>query len=91
MAMGCLYLEIEGQSCLLDNVDQGFMKHRQIDLSDRMTIERVRNKYFYRFSPIATLPGIFQPATCPFGRDKLYDNTNLQPTCSSRDDTAVTR
>ena len=38
--MGCLYLEIEGQSCLLDDVDKGLMKHRQIDLLDRMTKKR---------------------------------------------------
>ena len=30
VTMGCLYLGIEGQSCLLDNVDQGSMKNRQI-------------------------------------------------------------
>ena len=29
--MGCLYLENEDQSCLLDNVDQGLIRNRQID------------------------------------------------------------
>ena len=37
--MGCLYLEIEGQSCLVGSVDQGLMKNRQNDLLDRMTKE----------------------------------------------------
>ena len=27
--MGCLYLEIEGHSCLMGSVDQGLMKNRQ--------------------------------------------------------------
>ena len=35
--MGCLYLEIEGQSCLVGSVAQGLMKNGQIDLLDRMT------------------------------------------------------
>ena len=30
--MGCLYHEIEGQSCLVVGVDQGLMKNRQIYL-----------------------------------------------------------
>ena len=30
--MGCLILEIEGQSCLVGGVDQGLTKNRQIDL-----------------------------------------------------------
>ena len=42
--MGCLYLEIEGQSCLVDSVDQGLMKNTQIDLFDRMTKKRARKK-----------------------------------------------
>ena len=43
--MGYLYLEIEGQSCLLDNVDQGLIKNRQIGLLDRiMTKKRARKK-----------------------------------------------
>ena len=32
--MGCLYLEIEGQSWLVDNVDRGLMK---VDQLDRLT------------------------------------------------------
>ena len=35
--MDCLYLEIEGQSCLVGSVDQGLMENRQIDLLNRMT------------------------------------------------------
>ena len=42
MIMGCLYLELEAQSCLLDDVDQGLIKNRQIDLLDRMTKKRAR-------------------------------------------------
>ena len=61
--MGCLYLEIEGQSCLVGSVDQGLMKNRQIDLLDRMTQNRARKKKFSNISPIATLPGIFQQIT----------------------------
>ena len=56
--MGCLYLEIEGQSCLVGSVDQGLMKNRQIDLLDRMTQKRARKETF--IFPTATLPGIFQ-------------------------------
>ena len=40
--MSCLYLEIEGQSCLVGSVDQGLTKNRQVDLLDRMTKERAR-------------------------------------------------
>ena len=29
--MDCLYIEIEGQPCLVGSVDQGLMKNRQID------------------------------------------------------------
>ena len=39
-----LYLEIEGQSCLVGSVDQGLMKNRQSDLLDRMTQKRARKK-----------------------------------------------
>ena len=59
--MGCLYLEIEGQSCLVGSVDQGLMKNRQIDLLNRMIKKRARKKKM--FFPIATLPGIFQQIT----------------------------
>ena len=62
VTIGCLYLEIEGQSCLAGSVDQCAMKNRQIDLLDRMTQKITRN-IFYRFSPIATLPGILQQIT----------------------------
>ena len=58
--MGCLYLEIEGRSCLVENVDQGIMQNREIDLLGRMTKTRGRKKYLYRFPPKATLPGLFQ-------------------------------
>ena len=46
VTMGCLYLEIEGQSYLLDNVDQGLMKNTRIDLLDRMTKKRARKVMF---------------------------------------------
>ena len=42
--MGFLYLEIEGPSCLVDNVDQGLMKNKQIDLLDRMTQKKRQKK-----------------------------------------------
>ena len=47
--MGCLYLEIEGQSCLVGSVDQGLMKDRQIDLLDSTTQKRARKKPFWSF------------------------------------------
>ena len=54
--MGCLYLEIEGQSCLMGSFHQGLMENRQIDLLDRMTEKRARKYillivYFNRFFP----------------------------------------
>ena len=49
--MGCLYLEIEGQSCLVGSVDQGLMKNRQNDLLDRMTPKRARKKTFRPYFP----------------------------------------
>ena len=61
--MGCLYLEIEGQSCLVSNVDSGLMKNRQIDLLDRMTQKRAKKKHFSHIFPVATLPGTFQQIT----------------------------
>ena len=61
--MGCLYLEIEGQSCLVGSVDQGLMKNRQIDLLDRRTQKRARKKHVRHMFPIATFPGIFQQIT----------------------------
>ena len=57
--MGSLYLEIEGQSCLVGSVDKGLMKNRQINLLGRMTQKRARKKHFSNIFPIATLPGIF--------------------------------
>ena len=42
--MGHLYIEIKRQSCLLNNVDQGLMINRQIDLLDRMIKKRARKK-----------------------------------------------
>ena len=62
--MGCLlYLEIEGQSCLVGSVDQGLMKNRQVVLLDRMTKKEPENKYLSHIFPIATLPRIFQQIT----------------------------
>ena len=63
VAIGCLYLEIEGQSWLVGGVDQGLMKTTQIDLLDRMTKNRARKKYIWSFFPIVTLPGNFQQIT----------------------------
>ena len=48
--MGCLYLEIEGQS-LVGSVDQGLMKSRQIDLLDRMTKQEPKIYVFIIFTP----------------------------------------
>ena len=42
--MGCLFLEIEGQSCSVGSVDQGLMKNRQLDLLDRITPEKSQKK-----------------------------------------------
>ena len=42
VTMGCLYPEIEGQSCLVGSVDQGL--HRQIDLPGRMTKKEPEQK-----------------------------------------------
>ena len=61
--MGCPYLKIEGQSCLVGSVDRGLMKNRQIDLWGRVTQKRARKKHFSHILPIATLPGIFQQIT----------------------------
>ena len=46
VTMGCLYLEIEGQTCLVGSVDQDLMKNRQIELLDRMTQKRARKQIF---------------------------------------------
>ena len=52
VTMGCLYLDIEGQSCTnVGQHDQGLMKNRQIDLLDRMTTKRVRKTYISLFLP----------------------------------------
>ena len=44
VTVGCLYLEIEGQSCLVGSVDEGLMKNGQVDLLDRTTQKRARKK-----------------------------------------------
>ena len=49
--MGCLYFEMEGQSCLVGSVAQGLMKNRQIDLLDRMTQKRASKKTFWPYFP----------------------------------------
>ena len=51
VTMGCLYLEIEGQSCLVGSVDQVLMKKRQIDLFDRMTKQRATKNILVILSP----------------------------------------
>ena len=66
--MDCLYLEIEGQWCLVGSVDQGLVKRGLMDLLDRMTKKRTSRKKLvlqYFFSPIARLPGVFQQITPP--------------------------
>ena len=56
--MGCLFLEIEGQSCLVDRVDQDLMKNRHIGLLDRMAKNNARrkkvtnNRFFQGFSRV---------------------------------------
>ena len=71
--MGCLYLDIEGQTCLVGSVDQGLMKNKQIDLLDRMTKTRARKNICNVF-PIATLPGIFQQITSPKSLETFWPN-----------------
>ena len=51
VTIGCPYLEIGGQSCLVGNVDQGLMKNRQIDLLGRMTQKRVGKKTLESYFP----------------------------------------
>ena len=63
--MGYLYLEIEGQSCLVGSVDQGLIKNRQIDLlgGPQDPKKKPLKKHRRHIFPIATLPGIFQQIT----------------------------
>ena len=66
VTMGCLYLEIEGQPCLVGRVYQGLMKNRQVDLLDPMSQKTARKKNILRvkFSPQRrSLPGTFQQIT----------------------------
>ena len=58
VTLGCVYLELEGQSCFVGIAGQGLKKTRQIDLLDCMTQKRARKKGFSHFSPVATLPRI---------------------------------
>ena len=51
VTMGCLYLEIEGQSCLVGSADQGLIKNRQIDQLDRMTQKNPEKKCCSNTSP----------------------------------------
>ena len=73
--MGCLWLEIEGQSCLVGSVDQGLMKKRKIDLLERMTPKKrhTTNIKVIHF-PIATLPGIFQQTTPKNSMETFWPN-----------------
>ena len=78
VTMGCLYLEIEGQSCLVGSVDQGLMKDRQNDLLDRMTKTRAKiNEHFSHFITIATLPGIFQHIAPTRSLETIWPNYRL--------------
>ena len=51
--MGCLYLEIEGQSCLVGSVDHGLIKNRQIDLLDRITQKEKNSLVNFSHSDVA--------------------------------------
>ena len=53
--MDCLYLEIEGQSRVVDNVDQSLMKNGQINHLGRMTEKESENKYTYIYILIRVL------------------------------------
>ena len=75
--MGCLYLEIEGQSCLVGSIDQGLMKNSQIDLLNRMTKERARKSILEVFFPMATSPGIFQQITPNKSLQTFWPNYRL--------------
>ena len=77
VVIGCLYLEIEGQSWLVGGVDQGLMKTRQIDWLDRMTKHRASKKYIWSFFPIVTLPAIFQQITPKKCLDLFWLNYRL--------------
>ena len=77
VTMGCLYLKIEGQSCLVGSVDQGLMKSRQINLLDSMTQQRARKKHFSHIFPIATLPGNFQQIIPPKKMQTFRPNYRL--------------
>ena len=59
VAMGCLYFEIEGQSCLMGSVDQGLTKNRQIDLLDRRTPKEPEKKKIVIFSSERRCPESF--------------------------------
>ena len=76
--MGCLYLEIEGRSCLVGSVDQGWMKNRQNGLLDRMTQKRViKEKLLSHIFPKAMLPGIFQQITTQNSLQTFWPNHRL--------------
>ena len=72
--MGCLYLEIEGQSCFVGSVDQGLVKNRQFDPVGPTTKKDPEKKKKKHFFPIATLPGIF-PQITPKKVWKLFGQT----------------
>ena len=60
VTMGCLYLEIKGQSCLVGSVDQGLMKNRQTDLFDRTTQKKSqKKKKLAIFAPYRRYPESF--------------------------------
>ena len=58
--MGSLYFEIEGQSCLVDSVDQGLMKIDKLTNCAARPKKEPEKEYLNRFSPITTVPDIFQ-------------------------------
>ena len=57
MIVGCLYLEIEGQSWLVGSVDRGLMK---IDQLGRLAKKEVTQILINRIFPIAKVLEIFQ-------------------------------
>ena len=58
--MGCLYLAIEGQSCLAGSVDQGLMKNRHGALGPHNPKKSHKSLYLSNIFPIAMVPGIYR-------------------------------
>ena len=69
MIVGCLELELEGQSCLVDDVDRGLMK---IDQLGHMTKEDPEKYCFNRFFHIDSPKGTGHPSAN--GSKKKFGN-----------------